>query len=109
MAKFKFIVNTNSKNFMDCDLRDTNLDDREILPLRRAGFVTVGDLIGAINSDEDIDIPRVGTKKKFVIMKELFKLNLLAMSEDKQMEYLKSLIKLNGTESIRIIEALLEE
>lgn len=109
MKTFKFPMGLNNAELMNTDLRNTRLEDGDVRRLQEAGYVTVGDLVNDINSDNDINVRWVGSVRKFNIMRELFRLTWDSLKEDERVDYIVRLAKENGADPMRIVEALLKE
>lgn len=93
---FKFAV-YHSKAFMETDIEDLGLSVRSRNCLRRAGFVTAGDLVLHIKGREDLrPIRSCGDKSADEIMNCLFICTYSLLTPEKRKAYMRELKKLNG-------------
>ena len=86
-----------SRDFMERDLAEADLSARPYHGLKRAGFNTVGDVMNAINSFDDLDRLRyLGKKSKHEIEGKLFFLHYSLLPKEKRKAYLKRFLEING-------------
>ena len=78
-----------SMDVLDLGVRSSNC-------LKRAGYITVGDLVRAFADGLDLkNIRNCGAKSVREIMEQLFLYQYTSLSQDKRNEYLKEVVLLN--------------
>ena len=94
-SKFLFPIYLN-KSINETDLEMLNLSTRSNNCLRRAGFVTVGDVVSNINGREDLKrIRNCGNKCVDEIMEQLFCYQYGTLSGEKKDRFIKRVLELN--------------
>lgn len=91
----KYEVDVNNEKFMNLDLKDTDLNQRAINALKRGRFMTMGDLVNAVNAEKDfiegsdsenkIIIRNLGKKTAHEIMEGIYS-TYIGLLDDKHCE-----------------------
>jgi len=91
--KFPMYVN---EKLMTTDLEALDLSARSSNALHRAGYRTVGELVEAISSSEDLKkIRNCGAKSIAEIMEQLFCYQYSQLSQERKRKFLKRVLELN--------------
>ena len=86
-----------TEQMMSAPLEALELGQRSYNCLKRAGYNTVGELAGAISEGKELKtIRNCGVKSVREIMEQLFLFQYASLSPEKQEEYLKEVVRING-------------
>lgn len=95
-GKYKFPIYLNSA-MEETDIENLDLSVRSGNCLRRAGYHTIGDLVNAIESDEDLkNIRNCGKTSVAEIMKSLLCYQYDVLSSERRKKYIERINELNG-------------
>jgi len=94
-GRIKFVI-YETKDLDDIDIYELELSVRASNGLKRAGYLSVGQLVSGINSSEDLKkIRNLGEKSIKEIMSALFVFQYSRISTNKRDSYVKKLKEIN--------------